>query len=60
MVDTREGTDLQPSRATSTARKFGALRAYTDLAAMLAEEQLDAAMVVGLPAMHEACATAGP
>jgi len=50
--------DLQPALATSTARHFGAERSYTDLAEMLAREQLDAAMVVGLPAMHEECARA--
>ena len=38
--------DLVPERAQFCARQFGALRWYTDYAAMLAQEELDAVFVV--------------
>lgn len=47
--------DLKEELARRNARHFGARRHYTDLAAMLDREPLDAVMVVGPPAMHYAC-----
>lgn len=44
--------DLKEELAKRNARMFGALRYYTDLAKMLREEQLDGAVVCGVPQMH--------
>ena len=55
--------DLIPELAKRNARLFGALRHYTDYGKMFEEEDLDAAFVVGPPAMHvdvgKACLEAG-
>jgi len=55
--------DLIPELAKRNARLFGALRHYTDYGRMFEEEELDAAFVVGPPAMHveigKACLEAG-
>ena len=47
--------DLVAELAERNARFFGALRWYTDLEEMLRQEELDAVMVVGPPAMHYTC-----
>ena len=55
--------DLKQELAKRNARLFGAQRHYTDYGKMLADEDLDAAFVVGPPAMHaeigKACLEAG-
>jgi predicted dehydrogenase len=50
-VDVVAACDLLPERAERAARRFGA-RPYTDLQRMLADEALDAALVIGPPAIH--------
>lgn len=47
--------DLRADLAEATATEFGAKRWYTDAGRMIAEEQLDAVMVVGPPKMHYEC-----
>jgi predicted dehydrogenase len=47
--------DLKAELAERNAHFFGARRWYTDLSAMLTQEQLDAVMVVGPPVMHYEC-----
>ncbi len=44
--------DLKEELAKRNARNFGARRWYTDLDKMFSEEDLDGAIVVGLPKMH--------
>jgi predicted dehydrogenase len=45
--------DLNKGLAERNARRFGALAAHDDVAAMLRDEKPDAVMVVGPPQMHE-------
>jgi len=45
--------DLQEALARRNARDFGAPSVYTDHEAMLAQETLDAVLVVGPPVIHE-------
>ena len=47
--------DVEAERAERNATSFGAGSCYTDMDEMLEQEQLDAVMVVGPPAMHYAC-----
>ena len=47
--------DRVAEKAERNARFFGARRWYTDLGKMLGQEDLDAVMVVGPPAMHYGC-----
>jgi len=55
--------DLEEEKARSCARRFGALKAYTDFEEMLAKEDLDAVGICGAPQMHTelaiACMEAG-
>jgi myo-inositol 2-dehydrogenase/D-chiro-inositol 1-dehydrogenase len=44
--------DLDQAKADSAARRFGALKAYTDLAAMLDEAQPAGVCICGMPDMH--------
>jgi len=44
--------DLKEELARRNARNFGARRWYTDLDKMFAEEELDGAIVCGVPKMH--------
>src|SRR6185295_11434280 len=45
--------DLKKELAERNARNFGAKASYTSVATMLRQEQPDAALVVGPPAVHE-------
>lgn len=45
--------DLREELARRNARWFGALRWYTDVATMLTKEELDGAVIVGPPQMHD-------
>jgi len=47
--------DIQPEKAERNARFFGARRWYKNMDEMFEKEELDAAMVVGPPAMHYIC-----
>jgi len=47
--------DLDRKLAKQNQKLFGADRFYTDMDKMLAEELLDAVMIVGQPPMHVAC-----
>ncbi len=44
--------DLDRAKAEATAKRWGVPTFYTDLDAMLADEQLDAVVICGPPQMH--------
>ncbi|MFQ6098286.1 MAG: Gfo/Idh/MocA family protein, partial [Armatimonadota bacterium] len=44
--------DLDEKKAESCARRFGALRSYTDWRRMVEHEQLDAVGICGPPELH--------